>query len=184
MSVFYSENFAGFFLSTCVSMTQMFSKQVVFAGLLLANAGVVFAAKHLSASAKPLTVSSKPVRVPAKPLAVSAKPVTVPARPLAGVGKPSVSDCFKVHALVKMDDIHYWADWTNACPYTIDSVYVMVSFNSRAKEQFSDGVWPMYFVTPGTHRVTRFTIPAKALGFESLKVRKITTDSTEALALR
>jgi hypothetical protein len=39
----------------------------------------------------------------------------------------------------------------------------------------------MYFVTPGAHRVTRFAIPAAVWGFESVNVRKITTDSVEAL---
>lgn len=95
--------------------------------------------------------------------------------------RPSVSECFKVNALVKQDEIHYWADWTNACPYTIDSVYVMVGFTSRSHKPLEDGVWPMYFVTPGTHRVTRFTIPAGAAGFDAVRVRKITTDSNEAL---
>src|SRR6185437_4300614 len=95
--------------------------------------------------------------------------------------RPQVSQCFKVNALLKQDAIHYWADWTNACHYTIDSVYVMVGFSNRSEKRLEDGVWPMYFVRPGDHRVTRFTIPAGAAGFESVRVRKITTDSDEAL---
>ena len=95
--------------------------------------------------------------------------------------KPKVSECFKVNALIKTDEVHYWAEWTNSCPYTIDSVYVLVGFVNSSKTYLGNGVWPMYFVTPGMHRVTRFTIPAAVLGFESINVRKITTDSVEAL---
>ena len=100
---------------------------------------------------------------------------------LAAAEKPKVAECFKVNALIKTDEIHYWADWTNACPYTIDSVYVLVTFAGKSKAHLGNGVWPMYFVTPGTHRVTRFAIPAEVLGFESVNVRKITTDWVEAL---
>jgi hypothetical protein len=100
---------------------------------------------------------------------------------IAAAATPKVSECFKVNALVKTDEVHYWADWTNSCPYTIDSVYVLVAFANKSNPYLGDGVWPMYFVTPGTHRVTRFTIPAAASGFESVNVRKITTDSVEAL---
>jgi hypothetical protein len=46
----------------------------------------------------------------------------------AAAERPAVPQCFKVHALIKMDEGHYWANWTNACPYVIDSVYVMVKF--------------------------------------------------------
>jgi hypothetical protein len=94
---------------------------------------------------------------------------------------PSVSRCFKVNALVKMDEEHYWAEWTNACLYTIDSVYVMVCFTDKSGSHRSDGVWAMYFVAPGAHRVTRFTAPLTVPDFESVSVRKITTDSQEAL---
>jgi hypothetical protein len=99
----------------------------------------------------------------------------------AAAQTPKVSECFQVHSLTKTDDVHYWADWTNACPYTIDSVYVLVAFASKSNKHLGDGVWPMYFVTPGTHRVTRFAIPAAVLGFESVNVHKITTDWVEAL---
>ena len=95
--------------------------------------------------------------------------------------KPSVAECFKVHRLLKTDTAHYWADWTNTCPYTIDSVYVMVRFFDRYRQDLGEGVWPMYFVLPGVHRVTRFSIPAAAEGFEFIRVRRITTDWEEAL---
>lgn len=94
---------------------------------------------------------------------------------------PKVSDCFKVNSMFKIDEEHYWADWTNQCPYTIDAVYVLVAFASKFSNHLGDGVWPMYFVTPGTHRLTRFSIPATVLGFESINIRKITTNSVEAL---
>jgi hypothetical protein len=100
---------------------------------------------------------------------------------IATAQTPKVSECFKVNALIKTDEIHYWADWTNACPYTIDSVYVLVAFANKSNPSLGNGVWPMYFVTPGAHRVTRFAIPAAVRGFESVNVRKITTDSVEAL---
>lgn len=106
---------------------------------------------------------------------------------LCGVGAaaadrpPKTSDCFKVNALIKTDEDHYWADWTNSCPYTIDSVYVMVKFADRFRKYMGDGVWPMYYVTPGMHRVTRFSIPALVAGFEFVTVNKITTNSVEAL---
>ncbi len=94
---------------------------------------------------------------------------------------PKISNCFKVNALIKTDEDHYWADWTNACPYTIDYVYVMVHFEYKAAKTLTEGVWPMYFVVPGMHRVTRFSIPAQAAGFEHVGVRKITTNWKEAL---
>ncbi len=100
---------------------------------------------------------------------------------IADAETPKVSECFKVNALIKTDEIHYWADWTNSCPYTINSVYVLVGFANKSNTYLSNGVWPMYFVTPGAHRVTRFAIPAAASGFESVNVRKITTDWVEAL---
>ena len=95
--------------------------------------------------------------------------------------KPKVSDCFKVHALIRADEAHYWADWTNACPYTIDSVYVLVTFADKSKLHVGDGVWPMYFITPGTHRVTRFSVPAEVLDFAWVRVQKITADAVEGL---
>ena len=100
---------------------------------------------------------------------------------LSFAAKPQVPDCFKVHRLLKTDAVHYWADWTNTCPYTIDSVYVMVHFLDGSRKVLGEGVWPMYFILPGVHRVTRFSIPAAAAGFEFIRVRRITTNSEEAL---
>ncbi len=99
----------------------------------------------------------------------------------AGKPKVQVQDCFKVQRLLKTDEAHYWADWTNTCPYTIDAVYVMVHFFDQSLKQLGDGVWPMYFVRPGMHRVTRFSIPKEAAGFEFIRVRQITTDWVLAL---
>jgi hypothetical protein len=93
----------------------------------------------------------------------------------------AIPKCFKVRRLLKTDDAHYWADWTNTCPFTIDQVYVMVRFQDRARKTIGNGVWPMYFVLPGVHRVTRFSIPAEAAGFQFIRVRGITTNSVEAL---
>jgi hypothetical protein len=93
----------------------------------------------------------------------------------------AIPDCFKVHRLLKTDDTHYWADWTNACPFTIDQVYVMVRFLDRSSKTLGNGVWPMYFILPGVHRVTRFSVPVGVDGFEFIRVRLITTNSVEAL---
>jgi hypothetical protein len=88
--------------------------------------------------------------------------------------------CFKVHRLLKTDASHYWADWSSTCPFTIEAVYVTVGFLDRSKKELGNGVWPMYFVLPGTHRVTRFSAPVA--GFESVRVHQISTDSSEALS--
>src|ERR1700722_3634712 len=71
----------------------------------------------------------------------------------------AIPKCFKVRRLLKTDEAHYWADWTNACPFTIDQVYVMVRFQDGSRKTIGNGVWPMYFILPGAHRVTRFSIP-------------------------
>lgn len=94
---------------------------------------------------------------------------------------PKVSDCFKVHSMVKVDDDHYGANWTNACPYTIDSVYVIVRFSDKVGNPLGNGVWAMHFVPAGTHRLNRFTVPSSVQDFESVSVRRILTDSIEAL---
>ena len=99
----------------------------------------------------------------------------------AGSSAPSVPQCFKVHSLIRMDEDHYWANWTNACPYTIDSVYVLVKFSGRSVSGPANGVWALHFVTPGTHQVTRFTAPVNVADFDSVHVAKITTDADEAL---
>jgi len=94
---------------------------------------------------------------------------------------PKVPQCFKVHRLLRLDSTHYWADWSNTCPFTIESVYVMVGFLDRSRTQLGEGVWPMYFVQPGVHRVTRFSVPVGVSGYETVRVSRITTDSAEAL---
>src|SRR5579862_7413103 len=95
--------------------------------------------------------------------------------------KPAVSQCFQVHSLTRTDGEHYWADWTNACPYTIDSVYVMIGFWDKFHKRLGDGVWGLHFITRGAHRVTRFSAPSGATGFESVDIRKVTADFEEAL---
>src|SRR5690242_13057507 len=101
--------------------------------------------------------------------------------PALAAEKPKVSECFKVHSLTRMDDEHYWANWTNACPYTIESVYVMIGFADKARKPLGAGVWGLHFITQGAHRVIRFSTPWLAEGFEFVSVRKITTDAEEAL---
>jgi hypothetical protein len=100
---------------------------------------------------------------------------------LSAAAPPKVSQCFKVHRLLKLDSTHYWADWTNTCPYTIDSVYVEVGFLDHTRKQLGEGVWPMYFVLPGVHRVTRFSVPVGVDTYETVRVSRITTDAAEAL---
>jgi hypothetical protein len=95
--------------------------------------------------------------------------------------QPKITDCFKVQSLIKMDDEHYWANWKNTCPYIIDSVYVLVGFEDRAKRPTGQGVLGLHYITPGTWRVTRLTTPPSVRNYEFVSVRKITTDSDEAL---
>jgi hypothetical protein len=95
--------------------------------------------------------------------------------------QPKVQECFKVNRLLKIDATFYWADWTNACPFTVDTVYVMVTFVDSANRELGAGVWPMYFIEPGVHRVTRFTAPVGVTAYQTLRVTKITTDSSVAL---
>jgi len=93
---------------------------------------------------------------------------------------PKVSECFKVHELLRADEEHYWATWTNACPYTIDSVYVTVRFADRSSRDLADGVWSLHFIPPGTHRTMRFSAPGKIADFASVHQKKITADMAEA----
>ena len=93
---------------------------------------------------------------------------------------PKVSDCFKVHELLRADEEHYWATWTNACPYTIDSVYVMVGFLDRSARDVAQGVWALHFIAPGAHRTMRFSAPGRLADFASVHQRKITADIYEA----
>ena len=100
---------------------------------------------------------------------------------LACAQSPAVSHCFKVNALIKMDEDHYWADWTNGCPYTIDSVYVTVKFSDKSRQNIGDGVWSLHFIGPGASRVTRLTTPKGVPDFQFVNVNKVTPDLLEAL---
>jgi hypothetical protein len=93
---------------------------------------------------------------------------------------PGVSECFKVHELLRADEEHYWATWTNTCPYTIDSVYVTVRFADRSSRELADGVWSLHFIPPGTHRTMRLSAPGKVSDFASVHQKKITADLGEA----
>jgi hypothetical protein len=93
---------------------------------------------------------------------------------------PKVSECFKVHELLRADEEHYWATWTNACPYTIDSVYVTVRFADRSSRELADGVWSLHFIPPGTHRTMRFSAPGTIADFSSVHEKRITSDMAEA----
>ena len=94
---------------------------------------------------------------------------------------PKVPECFKIQSLTKADEAHYWAKWANTCPYTIDSVYVVVVFSDNVHHSLGTGVWGLHFVGPGLHRVTRFSTPAGVSDFEFVSVRRVTTDADEAL---
>jgi hypothetical protein len=94
---------------------------------------------------------------------------------------PKVAECFKVNALLKMDSDHYWADWKNSCPYTIDSVYVTVEFADQLGQRVGNGLWALHLVGPGLARVIRLSTPPTSANFEKILVRKITTDLEQAL---
>jgi hypothetical protein len=96
---------------------------------------------------------------------------------------PKVSECFKVHELLRADEEHYWATWTNACPYTIDSVYVTVRFADRSAREIADGVWSLHFIPPGAHRTMRFSAPGRIADFASVLQKKITSDMGEAFGI-
>jgi len=94
--------------------------------------------------------------------------------------KPAITECFKIQALTKTDEEHYWADWANTCPYTIDTVYVKIGFFDKLRRPLGNGVWGLHFILQGAHRVTRFSTPSGVAGFEFVNVRKVTTDTDEA----
>ncbi len=102
---------------------------------------------------------------------------------LALAQHPQVSECFKVHSMIRADEAHYWTTWTNSCPYTIDSVYVMVRFADRAAREVADGVWSLHFIAPGAHRTMRFSAPGKLADFASVRQQKITGDMGEAFGI-
>jgi hypothetical protein len=93
---------------------------------------------------------------------------------------PVVSECFKVHELLRADEEHYWATWSNNCPYTIDAVYVTVRFVDRSSKELADGIWSLHFVPSGAHRTMRFSAPGKLADFASVHQKKITGDMSEA----
>jgi hypothetical protein len=99
---------------------------------------------------------------------------------LALAQHPKVSDCFKVHEMIRADEAHYWTTWTNTCPYTIDSVYVMVRFADHSAREVADGVWSLHFIAPGAHRTMRFSAPGRLADFASVRQQKITGDMGEA----
>jgi hypothetical protein len=99
---------------------------------------------------------------------------------LALAQRQNVSECFKVHNMIRADEEHYWTTWTNTCPYTIDSVYVMVRFADRSAKEVADGVWSLHFIAPGAHRTMRFSAPGKLADFASVRQQKITSDMGEA----
>ena len=105
---------------------------------------------------------------------------------IAMAGEPahsvSVAQCFKVNALLKMDGDHYWADWKNSCPYTIDSVYIAVEFADGVGKSVGNGLWALHLVGPGLARVIRLSTPATSGVYERVVVRKITTDLEQALS--
>ena len=82
--------------------------------------------------------------------------------------------------MIRADEEHYWTTWTNACPYTIDSVYVLVKFADRSAKDVADGVWSLHFIAPGAHRTMRFSAPGKLADFASVRQQKITGDIYEA----
>jgi hypothetical protein len=92
-----------------------------------------------------------------------------------------VSHCFVVHEMVKSEDYRYFIDATSRCSREYDAVYVMVSFLDEKGGRLDDGVWAIYWCRPGRHEVHEFGIPARALGFNRVVLRKITVDSVEAL---
>jgi hypothetical protein len=135
-----------------------------------------------------LVLCSSPVwpgdelRPPAETKEVEIKEVKLKDRPKPPDVVMKVEECFKVHWLLRADDAHYWADWVSECPYTIDAVYVMIGFVDHGKKPLGNGVWPMYFVLPGAHQVTRFSAPAEASGFETVVLHRMTIDSAEAFS--
>ncbi len=130
----------------------------------------------LFAADKPATLRGAPSKkTSGKKLASKASVSRTP------LSKNDAGRCFKVHRLLRADEAHYWADWTNACPFTIDAVYVLVGFADQSRKELGNGVWPMYFIQPGVHRVTRFSAPAEVVNFATVHVHRITTDSADAL---
>ena len=92
-----------------------------------------------------------------------------------------VAQCFAVHEMVKTEDIRYLVDAVSNCTKVYDAVYVLVSFLDGEGKHLDDGVWATYWCRPGRREVHEFAIPKYASGFVRVILRKITTDSREAL---
>ena len=93
----------------------------------------------------------------------------------------NVAQCFAVREIVKTEEIRYMVDAVSRCSKVYDAVYVMVSFFDSHGKHLDDGVWATYWCRPGRREIHEFAIPGNALGFERVVIRKITTDSREAL---
>jgi hypothetical protein len=107
-----------------------------------------------------------------------------PAAPVSvhtAVQKEDVSHCFVVHDMYKSEELRYFVDAVSKCSREYEAVYVMVSFLDAKGAHMDDGVWAIYWCRPGRHEVHEFGIPARALGFRSVVLKKITTDSEIAL---
>lgn len=92
-----------------------------------------------------------------------------------------VSQCFAVREMVKTEEIRYLVDAVSHCRKVYDAVYVLVSFFDDRGKHLDDGVWATYWCRPGRREVHEFAIPKYASGFVQVIIRKITTDSREAL---
>jgi hypothetical protein len=101
--------------------------------------------------------------------------------PAPAVHAEDVSHCFVVRDMYKSEELRYYVDATSKCSREYDAVYVMVSFLDAKGAHMDDGVWAIYWCRPGRHEVHEFGIPARALGFNRVVLRKITTDSEIAL---
>ena len=77
----------------------------------------------------PMWADDEPIRGSAE----STREVKLKDKPKPAEVVMKVEECFKIHWLLRADDAHYWADWVSECPYTIDSVYVMIGFQDHGK---------------------------------------------------
>src|ERR1700722_7700342 len=93
---------------------------------------------------------------------------------------PKVSDCFKVNELLRADEEHYWATWTDACPYTIDSAYVTVRLAAGSAGELAETVLGLHLQQLPPHRTMRFSAPGRIADFASVYQKKITADMGEA----
>jgi hypothetical protein len=99
----------------------------------------------------------------------------------AAVQAENVSHCFVVREMVKSEKLRYLVDAVSNCSREYGAVYVMVSFLDAKGTRLDDGVWAIYWCRPGRREIHEFGIPAPAIGFDRVVLRKITLDSREAL---